>query len=172
MRRRKRYLSALAMAIVASIVSTAGGAPVSAVTEDEVADALFRKINNKRAKVHGLDRLEEWGVIVDQATRHSAHQAQQGRISHDGFNARANRIQSAGTGVNGVCENVGFVSGVGNPKDIVRILYRGWDRSPDHHECMFDGLFRATWGGVGVKRSGSTWYATFIEAQDSSPNQP
>ena len=160
------------VALAAAMVSAALGAPrAAAVTEDEIGDALFRKINNKRVKVHGLDRLEESSVIVDEATEHSAYQARQGRISHDGFNTRAGRIRNAGSGINGVCENVGFVRGVSDPKDIVRILYRGWDRSPEHHDCMFDKLFRATWGGVGVRRVGSTVYATFIEAQDASPTR-
>lgn len=161
------------LATIVAVALTAGIGPgAGAVTEDEVADALFRKINNKRANAHGLNRLEEWDVIVREATDHSTYQAQQGRISHDGFSGRANRIRSGGTGLNGVCENVGFVRGVGEAKDIVRILYRGWDRSREHHNCMFDNLFPATWGGVGVRRSGSTWYATFIEAQDGSPNRP
>lgn len=167
-----RIKSFAVLALAAAMLSGSLGSPRAfAATEDEIADALFRKINNKRAKVHDLNRLEEWSVIVEQATEHSAYQARQGRISHDGFNARAARIRNAGSGINGVCENVGFVRGVGDPKDIVRILYRGWDRSREHHDCMFDNLFRATWGGVGVQRSGSTWYATFIEAQDTSPSR-
>lgn len=168
-----RIKSLTVVALVAAVLAAGlGGPSASAVTEDEIADALFRKINNKRAKAHDLNRLEEWSVIVDEATEHSAYQAREGRISHDGFNTRASRIRRAGSGINGVCENVGFVRGVSDPKDIVRILYRGWDRSREHHECMFDKLFQATWGGVGVTRSGSTVYATFIEVQDGSPSRP
>jgi uncharacterized protein YkwD len=142
----------------------------SAATEQEVAEALFRKINNKRAKIHSLARTNEWTVIVDEATDHSEYQAKQGKISHDGFNGRANRIQNAGNGINGVCENVAFVSGVTDLKTIVRTFYRGWDNSPPHHKCLFDEDFKTTWAGVGIARAGaSTWYATYIGAQDSSP---
>jgi uncharacterized protein YkwD len=163
----------LLLAVVAAAVAVAATAPdATALTEDEVADALFRKINNKRANVHGLERLKEWSVIVGEAAAHSAEQARRGQISHDGFQGRANRIRAAGAGINGVCENVAFVRGVTALKDIVRIFYRGWDRSRDHHACMFDELFNATWAGVGVVRTGDTWYATFIEAQDGSPNRP
>jgi uncharacterized protein YkwD len=167
---RMKALVAVVAAIALSVpfMPTASGA-----TEDQIADALFRKINNKREKIHNLQRTEEWDVIVQEATEHSQYQARQGKISHDGFNPRANRIQKAGTGIGGVCENVAFVSGVTDLKTIVRTFYRGWDKSPPHHDCLFDEDFKTTWAGVGVARVGSsTWYATYIGAQDSSPGQP
>lgn len=162
------------MGIVVSLLLCVPVMPrASAATEEQIADALFAKINNKRAKVHNLNRTTEWDVIVRQATEHSEYQGRQGRISHDGFEGRARRIQNAGTGINGVCENVAFVSGVTDLKTIVRTFYRGWDRSRSHHECLFDENFTSTWSGVGVVRVGSsTWYATYIAAQDSSPGQP
>ena len=159
--------------LLVGVVLTAGFAPsASGATDEEVAAALFRKINNKRAKLHGLNRAEEWNVIVQEATEHSQYQLQQGRISHDGFNGRANSIQGAGTGISSVCENVAFVSGVNDVKSIVRIFYRGWDNSPPHHRCLFDAEFRSTWAGVGIAHRGSTWYATYIAAEDSSPSSP
>ncbi len=167
---RSKALLAIAMSLVvcAPFMPRAAGA-----TEEQVADALFRKINNKREKVEGLQRTQEWDVIVDEATGHSEYQARQGEISHDGFDGRANRIQRAGTGINGVCENVAFVSGVTDLKTIVRTFYRGWDKSPPHHRCLFDGDFKTTWAGVGIAHVGSsTWYATYLGAQDSSPGSP
>ena len=167
---RTKGLVALALALALSVpfMPSASGA-----TEQQVADALFNKINNKRQKAHNLQRTAEWDVIVQVATEHSQYQARQGEISHDGFNGRANRIQNAGNGINGVCENVAFVSGVTDLKTIVRTFYRGWDRSPPHHKCLFDQDFRTTWAGVGIARVGSsTWYATYLGAQDSSPAQP
>jgi uncharacterized protein YkwD len=166
-------MKSLVAVVVALAVSIPFMPHASGATEEQIADALFRKINNKREKIHDLARTEEWDVIVQEATEHSAYQARQGEISHDGFDARAGRIQRAGTGVNGVCENVAFVSGVTDLKTIVRTFYRGWDKSPPHHKCMFDEDFKTTWAGVGIARSGSsTWYATYIGAQDSSPNSP
>lgn len=168
MRTKALFAVAAAIALCLPLTPRASG-----VTTDEIADALFRKINNKRAKLHDLPRTDEWNVIVGEATEHSEYQAQQGEISHDGFNGRANRIRNAGNGINGVCENVAFVSGVTDLKAIVRIFYRGWDRSPPHHRCLFDQDFRTTWAGVGVARRGSsTFYATYIGAQDSSPDEP
>ena len=164
---------ALIAVVVALVVALPSMPHASGVTTDEIADALFRKINNKRVKLHDLPRTEEWQKIVDEATEHSEYQARQGEISHDGFEGRANRIQNAGNGINGVCENVAFVSGVTDLKTIVRIFYRGWDNSPPHHRCLFDQDFRTTWAGVGIaKRGSSTWYATYIGAEDSSPSQP
>jgi len=161
-------------AIIASVVLVIAFAPpATASSEGQVAEKLFNKINNKRVKLHNLDRLEGWDVIVDEATQHSEYQAQQGEISHDGFTARANRIQSKGTGINNVCENVAYVSGINDLRTIVRTFYRGWDKSPPHHACLFDEDFHATWAGVGVAKVGaSTWYATFIAVRDSSPGSP
>jgi uncharacterized protein YkwD len=168
MRMKALIAVAVALALCVPFMPSASGA-----TEEQVAAALFRKINNKRQKAHDLPRTQEWAVIVQEATEHSEYQARQGRISHDGFNGRANRIQNAGTGINGVCENVAFVSGVNDLKTIVRTIYRGWDRSPGHHGCMFDENFRTTWAGVGIAHDGSsTWYATYLGAQDASPGQP
>jgi uncharacterized protein YkwD len=167
-------MRARALAVVmVGFVLAAGFAPsASAITDAEVAAALFKKINNKRVKLHSLERSQEWSVIVREATDHSAFQLQQGKISHEGFQGRADRIQKAGNGINGVCENVAFISGVSDLKSIVRIFYRGWDRSPGHHDCMFDAKFRTTWAGVGIAHRGSTWYATYIAAEDSSPSSP
>jgi uncharacterized protein YkwD len=167
---RAKSLGAFAAAVVlmAAFVS-----PVTAASTGQVGEKLFNKINNKRERLHNLDRLKEWDVIVDEATQHSEYQAQQGDISHDGFSARANRIMNQGSGINNVCENVAFVSGVNDLRTIVRTFYRGWDKSPPHHACLFDEDFRATWAGVGIAKAGvSTWYATFIAASDSSPGQP
>lgn len=167
---RTRPLLAVAAAIALCLPVTPRA---SAVTTDEIADALFRKINNKRSKLHDLPRTEEWNVIVEEATEHSEYQAEHGEISHDGFNGRAKRIRNAGNGINGVCENVAFVSGVTDVKAIVRIFYHGWDNSAPHHRCLFDQDFRTAWAGVGVARRGSsTFYATYIGAQDSSPDEP
>jgi uncharacterized protein YkwD len=162
-------------AVLAGLIVAAGftvAPTASGATDEEVAALLFRKINNKRAKLHNLPRTQEWAKIVQEATDHAQYQLRQGEISHDGFNGRANRIQSAGTGINGVCENVAFVRGVTDPKDIVRIFYRGWDRSQGHHDCMFDNDFPTTWAGVGIAHSGSTWYAAYLGAQDGSPSNP
>jgi uncharacterized protein YkwD len=168
---RAKVLAALMAGLV--LAAGMGVAPHAAgATDDEVAAALFRKINNKRFKAHDLNRTEEWEKIVQEATDHSAYQLQQGKISHDGFNGRAARIRGAGSGINGVCENVAFVSGINDLKAIVRTFYRGWDNSPPHHACMFDEDFHSTWAGVGIAHSGSTWYATYIAAQDSSPSSP
>jgi uncharacterized protein YkwD len=163
---------AMVMTGVVLAVGLTVSSPASGATNEEVAAALFRKINNKRAKLHGLNRTEEWSVIVREATEHSEFQLRDGEISHDGFSGRANRIRSAGSGINGVCENVAFVRGINDLKDIVRVFYRGWDRSPPHHDCMFDEDFRSTWSGVGIAHSGSTWYATYIAVQDTSPSTP
>jgi uncharacterized protein YkwD len=168
---RGRVLAVVMVGVVLA-GAFAVSSPASGTTDAEIAAALFKKINNKRVKAHSLSSAEEWNVIVQEATDHSAYQLRQGRISHDGFNGRAARIRSAGSGLNGVCENVGFVSGVTDLKTIVRTLYRGWDRSPGHHDCMFDADFHTTWAGVGVVHSGSTWYATYIAAQDASPASP
>ena len=164
-------------ALIALVVALALCVPLmpraSGATEEQVAEALFRKINNKRQKIHNLQRTEEWSVIVQEATEHSEYQGRQGEISHDGFDGRANRIQRAGNGINGVCENVAFVSGVTDLKTVVRTFYRGWDKSPPHHRCLFDKVFKTTWAGVGIARVGSsTWYATYLGAQDSSPERP
>ena len=158
---------------MAGLVFAAGFAPsASGLTDAEVAAALFKKINNKRVKLHDLNRSSEWSVIVGEATEHSAYQLQRGEISHDGFNGRANRIQNAGSGVGNVCENVAFVSGESDLRRLVAIFYRGWNASPGHHDCMFDADFKTIWAGVGVAHRGSTWYATYIAASDSSPNSP
>jgi uncharacterized protein YkwD len=169
MRVRALVAVVVAVVLVLGFVPTASGA----ATESEVAAALFKKINNKRAKKHGLPRLQEWSVIVQEAEEHSDYQAQQGDISHDGFDGRANRIMNAGNGINAVCENVAFVSGYTDLRDVVRVFFRGWDNSPPHHRCLFDKIQNSVWAGVGITRvGGSTYYATFLAAADASPNQP
>jgi len=160
---------------IAAIVAVATFATVvphaSAATPKEIATALLAAINQGREGA-GLQDVTDWRVIRQQAKRHSKEQAAAGQINHDGFDTRAATIRRAGSGINGVCENVAYVSGTNDPNALVRTFYRGWDQSPPHHACMFDEDFRSTWAGVGIAHSGSTWYATYIAAQDASPNEP
>jgi uncharacterized protein YkwD len=165
---RMKALIALAVAVLVTVPSMPHA---SASKRQDITAALFEAINNGRVDA-GLSRVKEWDVITTEARKHSVRQAEAGQISHKGFAARARRIQNAGSGVNGVCENVAFVSGVRDVETIVRTFYRGWDQSPPHHACLFDEDFHTTWAGVGVARSGSAWYATYIGAQDASPAQP
>ena len=112
--------------------------------------------------------------------------AAQKQINHDGFcdevngvcgndgiagNSRLDRIWAEGDGIGYVCENVAVTVNKDTVKKAVRALFKLWDLSPPHHDCMFRGTAR--WAGIGIKRKGtSKWYATFLAADDSSPANP
>jgi uncharacterized protein YkwD len=157
-----------AVAALCAVVVAAFPGSAAAGTADE--DFLFGLINTKRA-AKGKKVLVEHGAILEQARRHSARMASSNTLGHFGFNKRVNRIRAADDGINGgVCENVAYARGYGSAEEALRVIFVGWRRSAGHNHCMLDKLgYNSESAALGLKKSGSTWWATFITAHDSNP---
>ena len=151
----------LGWAVVFAVLVSGFAPSAAAVTTDELdAQAeLFDLINDfrtakSRAAVSGNPFID--GV----AYSHSSKMARVGSISHDGFSKRFSTVKANVPGVSTMCENVAFVSGVSGPDAAARRLFGGWKRSRPHKRCMLAGF--ADEAGVGVRKRGSRWYATYI----------
>ena len=184
-------LSLLALLTVSCVVVSV--APAEAVTNAErnVAIGIGNKITAARIARFGIQGVPEWSFMSIEAENHSAYQAAQKRISHDGFcddtngdevcdtppgdgisgNTRIERIWAAGSGIGYVCENVAVTVNKPTVAKAVKALFKLWDLSPPHNACMFHS--DTDWMGIGIKRKGtSKWYATLLAGVDSSPAQP
>lgn len=154
-------LPLLVVSVLLSVILVAP--PVAAAPsarEDAAAAALLQKINSARGN-RTLGALTSNPTMDQQAYRHSKRMARRGVLSHQGFGNRATTINTA-TGYTTLCENVAYVSGSFSKQQVVRIVFRGWKRSPGHRDCMFHP--NADRAGIGIKKAGRTWWATLIAA--------
>ena len=158
----------LATVVLALVVFGATAPPASAQTAPE--NYLFKLINDRRAAM-GKVRLKEHPAILYQARKHSSNMAAANRMSHDGFSTRVSAIRAADSGIRGyICENVAWARGYADDAAALRAIYNGWRASDGHNRCMLDlNGYRTRSAAVGLKKSGTTVWATFITAQDSTP---
>jgi uncharacterized protein YkwD len=158
----------LGVGLVAALVVSVIAPRASAQTTNE--DFLFGLINAKRA-AKDKPVLTEHPDILIEVRAHSDDMAQQGVMGHFGFEDRVRRIRAADSGIdNYVCENVAFARGFSSDQLALRVIFKSWRRSIEHKRCMFDmNGFRTRSAAVGLTKSGDTWWATFITAQDSTP---
>lgn len=164
MRRIVIALFAAAIALASAPVVSAGASAQQAAAQKE----LFRLIDAFRTN-SGLSSLDESAFINGEAFRHSKSMARSGKISHKGFNDRFARIRADDSGIDAACENVAFVSGIGKARRAARRIFAGWKKSPPHKDCMLDDAgFSADVAGIGVRKSGARWYATYIAANDTT----
>jgi uncharacterized protein YkwD len=167
----KRSVVALVVALTFVVPTGTEGATTA---EQNARSALLARINAERGE-RGLPALTEWLVITDEAQQHSEDMGSRAvPFGHAGFAGRTQRIRDAGTGIGYICENVAFVAGSRYRKltRAVKALYKLWENSQDHNRCMFDFTANTTWAGVGIRKKGSRWWATFLPAADSSPASP
>lgn len=140
--------------------------PAFAASSDEAY--LFGLINAKRT-AREIGTLTEHEAILHEARAHSEDMAARSEMGHFGFDGRVARIRSADSGIGFVCENVAYASGYGSDETALRAIFRGWRGSLPHRECMFDqDGYHTRSAAVGLAKSGSTWWATFITAQDKT----
>lgn len=140
--------------------------PAFAASADE--GYLLGLINAKRT-AREIGTLSEHEASLREARAHSEDMAARGEMGHFGFDDRVARIRAADSGIGFVCENVAYASGYGSDETALRAIFRGWRSSPPHRECMFDqDGYHTRSAAVGLAKSGSTWWATFITAQDST----
>lgn len=111
------------------------GPAAQASPPSEAEQALLAAVNEFRAR-HGLPGWPADAELHAVARRHSEAMAQRGRLSHDGFTARA---QS--TGARHCVENL--VAG-GGPSDAVSL----WQRSPSHRAALLD--VQSSRAGTGI----------------------
>lgn len=88
-------------------------------------------------------------------------------LSHKGFRKRANLIQDNDPDLAVLCENVAFVSGNYDAVQAATRIFNGWRNSSGHNQCMVRN--EANTAGIGIQKSGNTWWATFIAADDATP---
>ena len=162
----------------------------SASTADKEASAeakLFALINQHRADDHMLPALTDRAILDEQSKIHSRYMAKHHKLNHNGFcdnmdaygncgrpdgdptNSRFDIIQSSDSGIRNVCENVAYVYGpkYASPDKAAAKIFKLWDESQEHHDCMFSIDFAdASLGGLGVKKKGAYWWATFEAAND------
>ena len=126
--------------------------------EDQVNRLGFEYLNQFRTS-NGLSPLQ-WDQQVFEVSRpHSLAMAQCGRISHDGFDARASRLEQSFF-VYQSAENVAYfmVGQQKTPSEVARKLTDQWINSPGHRRNML--LPGLTHAGVSIveKVSGGFYY--------------
>jgi uncharacterized protein YkwD len=146
---RKGVVVILCIGAVASALS-------EPIPEDAAAErALLQAVNDYRA-AQGLPRWRADPVLAAIGRAHSRAMARDGRLSHEGFRARAARSGSA------LCvENL--VAGASAPEQAVAL----WRRSPAHHQNLLEPA--VAWAGVGVVGRYATLLACATPAVRADP---
>ena len=121
-------------------------------TDAQMASEILFYVNEYRSTL-GLEP-----IIMDRtyasayAVEHTKYMIQENRISHDGFNDRAEGLNNQGA--QAVAENVGF--GYSSAQDLVN----AWINSPSHRDTM-EGNY--THSGIGALQDGSgVYYVTHL----------
>jgi uncharacterized protein YkwD len=157
--------------VLAACLAGTGPAAVAVTTprEQKAEDNLFRLINKGRVN-HALLALIEHGDIRSEARDHSVRMADNGALSHVGFDARRARIANGDAGIDQdkICELVARAR-TRNPDVAARLVYRAWKRAARFRQCMFDRDFTTQSGAVGVELRDDTYWFTFIAAHDDTP---
>ncbi len=159
----------LVAAAITSLCVVFAAPPAMAVTSAERSAelSLLSKINNKRVAT-GRQSVIEHSFILELAEKHSAAMARRNKLGHYGFNDRVSALRANDAGINGyICENVAYARGYSSSSQAMRIIFRGWMQSSGHRACMLHGDTQSA--AVGIKLRGSTWWATYIAAHDSTP---
>ena len=137
---------------------------------DDIESQVFALINAGRS----TPLILHHGLLQD-AEGHSQYMAQTGSLNHDNAQERvdsappdppqANPPPDDGFAPAGWCENATYV--VPAQGDPAHAIYNNWKNSPPHAACMNNTGKNV--GAVGVYWDGSTWWATFVADQDSTP---
>jgi uncharacterized protein YkwD len=164
------------LAVTASLTTFVGVVPAqAAITVDGPAEtSLFGQIDTYRGN-NGKGTLTLHNFILALAEGHSRAMAKRNLLSHFGFARRVSRIYANDAGIKNqfLCENVAFVRNPAiNSLGAATAIFNGWQASQPHNKCMLDinrNSVTTQSAAVGVVRRGSTWWATFITAHDTTP---
>jgi uncharacterized protein YkwD len=147
-----------------TVMSAPDPAPVSASRlERETIDA----VNDARARA-GLARLAPVAVLSRIAREQSVHQAEIGRLSHEGAGGTslADRVQSAGVRYRTIAENVALNQGHPDP---VETAVRGWMDSSGHRQNILNPAFTETGVGIVEGREGAIFFTQLFLAPPAVP---
>jgi uncharacterized protein YkwD len=127
---------------------------------------LFELIDARRAdKV--LSTLTEDAFVDREAYLHSKAMWRSGMVSHGGYRKRVRNIAEHDADFTVLCENVASAHGMTSAKAAARGVFRFWRSSSGHRRCI--DAATAEVAGIGVQRSGTDWYFTFIAVDDATP---
>jgi uncharacterized protein YkwD len=169
---RSRVAAALVVTLLIAGASFIVAPPASAaiVNDPAAAASILAKINTQRV-TDGKGPLVDHAFIRTLSERHSRAMARLRRLGHFGFKKRVAAIYANDAGIRGkfVCENVAYARGSYNSATAATALFNAWMNSTPHKNCMLDiGHASTESAGVGVSQRGSTWWATFIGADDAT----
>lgn len=117
---------------------------------EELERSVYVQINEYRQQ-QGLAPLTLNPQITQQARAHSQAMAQQGSLSHDGFEQRV-RVLARSVSYRSAAENVAYNQGYNNPSSQA---VRGWINSQGHRQNI-QGRYNLT--GIGVARNSEGEY--------------
>jgi uncharacterized protein YkwD len=161
----KRLLVVL-MCIGGLIVPVGASAMPPNPAEVDARAELLDLINERRA-AKSLPTLVEEAFVDREAYLHSKAMWRSGTVSHAGYRQRVRRVADNDADHEVICENVASAHGVTSAKAAARGVFRFWRSSAAHRRCL-DHADTNT-AGIGVQRSGSDWYFTFLAVRDATP---
>jgi len=165
----KRVLAVPLLLLISACAPLAGrrdAAPrePSAAAEAWMEMMLHDAVNQHRTRIAAVPALEYDEVIAAAARRHSRDMAE-GRVpfGHSGFQERREmiRMRSYLGELGEAAENVGYTDFTAGTA--VAAILEGFVRSPGHRRNLEGGAFTRT--GIGVARSGTTYFVTQIFAR-------
>ena len=102
-------------------------------TYSKIETQILVLVNNHRQSI-GLKKLHELKIVSSVALSHSKHMAETGKVSHDNFSVRQEKL-IANASAKAVAENVGF--GYKTAKDVVD----AWLNSDSHRAAIENPSF-------------------------------
>jgi uncharacterized protein YkwD len=148
-------MTAIAQAVVAPASNNVPNmSDKNLIAAGSLEQSIHNQVNRYR-QAQNLPPLAFDQTIAEQARAHSLSMANSGRISHNGFDGRAEVIGQT-IAYRSVAENVASNQGYENPDNTA---IKGWIKSPGHQRNMV-GDFDLT--GIGVVERGGSYYFTQI----------
>jgi uncharacterized protein YkwD len=151
------------LAVVALLGVACGGGSDSPTTPlgttvSEVEIESFQLVNSARRDSNVQPLLSRGETLSRIAREHSAAMRDEGFFGHNGPSGGLGaRLRAAGIPFSIAGENLAKLSSVPNPAGEAHARFMA---SPEHREVILDPRFRLA--GVGVARSGSTYWLTQI----------
>ena len=160
------------LAVSSTLLVPVARAAGEGVTEEEIrAENRVLKLVNAYRVESGLSALVAHTFLTREARKHNNYQANNGELSHDGFDERAQRIADEDGGIDPdkICENVASAQGYDQPGPVAKLVVRAWKKAKTKRACLLDDPFTKQSAGVGVEHRGGIWYVTFLGAHDTTP---
>jgi len=113
---------------------------------------------NKFRKEQKLNQVVDNDEIYNQCQIHSQFQADNSKLTHDGFSQRVSNLRFKTTTS---AENVAFFSmPISTPDEIAAQFMDQWKKSPGHRANMVNEVVNTA--SVGIAKKGKAFYATMI----------